>query len=97
MRLTVLAFGALIAAATAAVPASAQQAAQPTANQPPIEVNGVKKKVPDPNEVVCEKERDSSSRLISNEVCMTRGQWAEQRRLTRMEIDKAQIDRPMQH
>lgn len=97
MRLTALALGILFAGGTAAAPASAQQAAQPAAGQRPIEVNGVTKKAPDPNEVVCEKERDSSSRLISNEVCMTRSQWAEQRRLTRMEIDKAQIDRPMQH
>ena len=95
MRLTALALGALLAASSAAASASAQQAAQPAANQPAIEVNGIRKKAPDMNEVVCEKEQDTGSRLMSHKVCMTRSQWAEQRRLERMDIDKAQVDRPM--
>jgi hypothetical protein len=85
---------ALIAAGTLAGSASAQQPAQPGANQQaPIEVNG--KKTPDLNQVVCEKEQDTGSRLMSHKVCMTRGEWNEQRRLQRMDIDKAQIQRPM--
>ena len=60
-------------------PAQQQSAAKPTA---------------DPNEVVCEKETDTGSRLSVHRVCMTRSQWAEQRRLNRMDIDKLQTQRP---
>ena len=49
---------------------------------------------PDPNEVVCEKEEETGSRLSSHRVCMTRAQWAEQRRLSRMDIEKVQTQRP---
>lgn len=52
------------------------------------------KKALDPNEMICEKEEDTGSRLSSHKVCMTRSQWAEQRRLNRMDIDKAQTQRP---
>jgi invasion protein IalB len=48
----------------------------------------------DPNEVVCQKEEDTGSRLSSHKVCMTRSQWAEQRRLNRQDIDKLQTQRP---
>lgn len=69
--------------ATAPVFAQAAPAAPPTA-----------KRALDPNEVVCEKEQDTGSRLSSHKVCMTRSQWAEQRRLNRMDIDKMQTQRP---
>jgi hypothetical protein len=48
----------------------------------------------DPNEVVCEMQEETGSRLASQRVCMTRAQWAEQRRLNRMDIDKLQTQRP---
>jgi hypothetical protein len=74
------------------LPAYAQQATQSR----PITVIGAQppKKAPDLNEVVCEKEQDTGSRLLSKKVCMSRAQWAEQRRIERMEIDKAQTQRP---
>ena len=53
------------------------------------------KKTPDPNEVVCEKQQETGSRLASERVCMTRSQWAEQRRLARQDIDKAQTEHGM--
>ena len=86
---------AILPAVVLGAPASAQQ--QPPQNNTPITVTGTQpaKKTPDPNEVVCEKERDSSSRIVVRQVCMTRGQWSEQRRMDRQEIDKAQILRPM--
>jgi ABC-type nitrate/sulfonate/bicarbonate transport system substrate-binding protein len=92
MRPSFLIGTAMLALGAWPVPVYAQQAAQ----SQPITVVGPQqtKKAPDLNEVVCEKEQDTSSRLISNKVCMTRGQWAEQRRLERMEIDKAQTQRP---
>jgi hypothetical protein len=50
-------------------------------------------KGPDPTEIVCEKVEVIGSRLASKRVCMTRVQWAEQKRLNREEIDKAQRQR----
>lgn len=52
------------------------------------------KNTPDPNEVVCEKEEETGSRLSAHRVCKTRAEWAEERRLNRMEIDKVQTQRP---
>jgi invasion protein IalB len=52
------------------------------------------KPVKDPNEVVCERQEETGSRLASHQVCMTRAQWAEQRRLNRQDIEKIQVQRP---
>jgi len=46
-----------------------------------------------PDEILCEKVEVIGTRLASNRVCMTRAQWAEQKRLTRQEIDKVQTQR----
>lgn len=51
------------------------------------------KATPDPNEVVCEKEEETGSRLGAAKVCKTRAQWAEERRLNRATIDKVQMER----
>lgn len=53
------------------------------------------KKAPDPNQVVCEKQEETGSRLATKRVCMTRSQWAEQRRLDRQDVEKAQMQAPM--
>jgi invasion protein IalB len=53
------------------------------------------KKALDPNQVVCEKQEETGSRLASKRVCMTRSQWAEQRRLDRQDIDRAQTQKSM--
>jgi len=47
----------------------------------------------DPNEVVCEKQQEIGSRIASKRVCKTRAQWAEQRRVDRLEIDRVQTRR----
>jgi hypothetical protein len=52
-------------------------------------------KTHDPNEVVCEKTEQIGTRLETNRVCMSRAQWAEQKRQTREEIDKAQMQRAL--
>jgi hypothetical protein len=92
MRTSLVCSSGLVLCVTC-MPAYAQQPAQTT----PITITGSQpqKKGHDPNEVVCEKERDSSSRIVVRQVCMTRGQWSEQRRLDRQDIDKAQTLRPM--
>jgi hypothetical protein len=64
-------------------PAVAQTKAQPGA------VTSV-----DPNEVVCEKVEQIGTRLGSARTCMTRAQWAEQKRLNRQDIEKIQTQRP---
>jgi hypothetical protein len=44
----------------------------------------------DPNETVCQPVAQTGSRLSRARVCMTRAQWAEQRRLTRQNIERTQ-------
>ena len=48
---------------------------------------------PDPNEILCEKIEEIGSRLSTKRVCMPRTEWDRQKRLTREEIDKAQMQR----
>ena len=47
----------------------------------------------DPNEVVCERQEEIGSRLSAVRVCKTRAEWAEERRLTRQDIEHAQTQR----
>lgn len=47
----------------------------------------------DPNEIVCEKQRELGSRLAVKRVCMTRAEWADRRLQDRQTIDKAQVER----
>lgn len=60
--------------------------------RPEVAKNGL-----DPTEIVCEKVEQIGTRLASNRVCMTRSQWAEQKRLNRQEIDRVQTLRDLQH
>jgi hypothetical protein len=57
-------------------------------SQPQIAKSGV-----DPTEVLCEKVEEIGTRLRSERTCMTRAQWAEQKRLTRQEVDRVQTRR----
>jgi hypothetical protein len=47
----------------------------------------------DPNQEICEKVDEIGTRLGRKRVCMTRAEWAEQRRQNRAEIEKAQQTR----
>lgn len=80
-------FGKSIAAAAAAAMLTAMPAWAGETVSPD------KKVAKDPNEVVCEKQEVLGSRLGSKKICMTRAEWAEQRRVERQEIDKAQVGR----
>ena len=44
----------------------------------------------DPNEWICEKQTILGTRLTTRQVCGTRAEWEEKRRLDRDAIDKAQ-------
>ena len=72
---------AALAAMVSAVPAMAG------------DISGTPAKGRDPNQVVCEKQEVLGSRLGTRKVCMTRSEWAERRRLDRIDIDKAQTQR----
>lgn len=72
-----------------AVPAFAQ-GTQPAQQQPA-------KPAKDPNEIVCEKQEVIGSRLASEKVCKTRAEWAEERRTSRMDLDKVQTQRDLSH
>ena len=51
----------------------------------------------DPNEIVCERQEEIGSRLGGQRVCKTRSQWAEERRAVRDDVDKAQMQRDLNH
>jgi invasion protein IalB len=78
---------ALVSTSLASAPAFAQAQQQ----------QQTERKAADPNEVVCEKQEDTGSRLATHRVCMTRSQWAEQRRMDRQQIDQAQTQRDLNH
>ena len=83
---------ALVASA-AALLASAPAAAETAAAAAPAATG---QKAADPNnEVVCEKQEITGSRIGSRRICMTRAKWAERRLQDRQEIEKAQTNRGM--
>lgn len=52
-------------------------------------------KLKDPNEVICRKEEVLGSRLQSRKVCMTRAEWADALRENRGNVERAQVQRPL--
>lgn len=78
---------AAMMAATAA-PALAQSTAtstnQPAANAAPPQ---------NPNEIVCEKQETTGSRIGARRVCMTRAQWADRKLQDRQELERVQVQR----
>jgi invasion protein IalB len=92
MRLTI--FGSLAALALT-LPLSAPALAQAASQQQQQQQQSSAKKAPDPNQIVCEKQQEIGSRLATDRVCMTRAQWAEQKRNDRDAIEKAQRQRGM--
>jgi invasion protein IalB len=84
-KLFIAAIGSLLVSSVAVSPAVAQsQTAQQQATV---------KNAHDPNEVVCERQEETGSRLAAQRVCHTRAEWAEQRRLDRQDVDHAQVSR----
>ena len=82
-----------LAAAAAGLLASAPVAAQAPAATAPAASNP---KAADPNnQMVCEKQEVTGSRIGTRRVCMTRAQWADLRLQDRQEIERAQTRRGM--
>lgn len=80
---------AAVLLASAVSPALAQtattQAAQPA----------TARAAQDPNEVICQKQEETGSRLVKKKVCMTRAEWADRQLQDRQELERAQIRRGM--
>lgn len=83
-ELIVAAAAALMISPVAATPALSQTA--------PAQQQNAKTTL-DPNEVVCEKQEETGSRLTSHRVCQTRAEWAEQKRVQQQDIYKIQTQR----
>lgn len=73
--------GSAVALIATALPAAAQTQAP---NQ------AVPAKNTDPNRIICEKQKETGSRLNSTKICMTAAQWEEQRRRDRESLQDAQ-------
>lgn len=86
MRLLISCLAGAFISAGATVPVLGQTQAQAPSVQSA-------RTVADPNEVVCEKQEVTGSRLASRRVCKTRAQWAEARQLDRQEVERAQTSR----
>ncbi len=84
-KLVVAAIGSLLVGLVTVSPAFAQDQQ--------VQQQSTAKKSHDPNEVVCERQEETGSRLSAHRVCQTRAQWAEQRRLDRQDVDHAQTQR----
>jgi Ni/Co efflux regulator RcnB len=91
MRKVLYLLGSAMVLAPAGAPALAQSAPQQQQQKQQQDQNKF-----DPNEVVCEKQMVTGSRLGSKRVCMTRSQWADQRRSDRQDIDRGQTQRSIE-
>ena len=49
----------------------------------------------DPNEMVCERQKELGSRLSAKRICKTRAQWASDRLENRQEVERVQTQRGM--
>jgi hypothetical protein len=72
-----------------AVTAVAQPAAAPTATQAPTDAKAAQ----DSNEIVCQKQEVTGSRLGVKRICMTRSEWADRRMQDRQELERVQVQR----
>jgi hypothetical protein len=78
---------ALVAAAAAPSFAEPPAASPPQSSAKAVTVSG------DPNQVICEKQEVTGSRLAVKRVCLTRSQWAERRLQDRQELERVQVER----
>jgi invasion protein IalB len=81
-------FAAAVLSATSSAGALAQQQ-----SAAPADASATAGKVANPNEVVCEKQEETGSRLATRKVCMTRAQWADLKGQDRQEIERVQTQR----
>jgi len=72
-----------------AAPAVAQSPTAPAQSQ----TNTTAKAADNADEVVCQKQEITGSRLGVKRVCMTRSQWADRRLQDRQELERVQVQR----
>jgi hypothetical protein len=77
-------FGAALAISQTSI----AQTATPSQSQPSTTAQTAG---PDMNEVVCERQEVTGSRLARKKVCMTRAQWADSRLQDRQATEKVQL------
>lgn len=63
--------------------------------QPPVRPQAPAASTSSPDQVICEKELDTGSRLGAHKICHTRSQWDELRRDDRSATEHAQSQRGM--
>lgn len=80
-------FAAAMLAATAAPALS--QSTTASANQAPANAAPVN----NPNEIVCEKQETTGSRIGARRVCMSRAEWADRKLQDRQELERVQVQR----
>jgi len=89
-RPAALVFAVLSVVALFGGAAVAQQPQQsPSNGQRPVVVTG-KHNGKDPNQVICETEESTGSRIAAKRVCATRGEFEQRRLADRQAIEKAQ-------
>lgn len=71
-----------------------ESALQPAVAKPAQQGQQIASNIVDPNEIICERAEEIGTRLVTKRVCMSRAQWAEQKRLTRQMIEQMQTQRP---
>jgi hypothetical protein len=81
----------LLISTVAALAATAAFAQAPQSSAP--SGTGAAPALDDSAKMVCRSESDVSSRLRRRRVCVTQAEWDEQRRLSRMDVEKAQTSR----
>lgn len=74
-----------------AAPALASAPTPQTAPVAPAAVPGADAAKQDP--VICERVTEIGSRLRAKKICMTKSEWAEQRRGDRSNIERSQVQR----
>jgi len=72
-----------------AVPAVAQSPAAQT------ETKTTAKAAENSDEIVCQKQEETGSRLAKKKICMTRAEWADRQLQDRQELERAQTRRGM--
>jgi hypothetical protein len=78
---------AVLLAGTAISAVAQTPAAAPTQNQSNVKL------AQDPNEIVCEKQETTGTRLGAKRVCMKRSEWADRRLQDRQELERVQVHR----
>lgn len=85
----------IIAGLTVLSSAASAQTSQAQPPQPQPQQQAANAQHDPANDVVCERQQDTGTRLSSHKICHTRAQWQQLRYDDRDAIEKIQRERPM--